>query len=329
MDYQFKQIEKDWQKFWAEHETFKAEVDTTKPKYYVLDMFPYPSGAGLHVGHPLGYIASDIFARYKRLKGFNVLHPMGYDAFGLPAEQYAIEHGVHPAVSTAKNIKTFRSQLDKIGFCFDWSREVNTSQPGYYKWTQWIFLQLFKSWYNRENDKAEPIDQLVAIFEDNGNKDHPIPDSNFQIPDYPHVTFTAEAWNSFPEKTKQAILMEYRLAYCGVGEVNWCEALGTVLANDEVINGVSERGGYPVVKKKLRQWYLRITEYAERLLNGLKTIEFSEAMTEMQTNGIGKSYGSEIEFKVQVGDSVNASKADANSLRVYTTRPDTIFGVDF
>ena len=321
MEYKFRDIEQKWQKTWTEQEVYKVPNDTTKPKYYVLDMFPYPSGAGLHVGHPLGYIASDIFARYKRLKGFNVLHPMGYDAFGLPAEQYAIEHGVHPAVSTAKNIKTFRSQLDKIGFCFDWSREVNTSQPGYYKWTQWIFLQLFKSWYNRLNDKAEPIDQLVAIFEDNGNRDHPIPDNNFQIPDYPHITFTAEAWNSFPEKTKQAILMEYRLAYCGVGEVNWCEALGTVLANDEVVNGVSERGGYPVVKKKLRQWYLRITEYADRLLKGLETVDFSDAMKEMQSNWIGKSSGAEIDFAI-------AGHQD-DVLRVYTTRPDTIFGVDF
>jgi leucyl-tRNA synthetase len=321
MEYKFRDIEQKWQKAWTEQDVYKVPNDTTKPKYYVLDMFPYPSGAGLHVGHPLGYIASDIFARYKRLKGFNVLHPMGYDAFGLPAEQYAIEHGVHPADSTAKNIKTFRSQLDKIGFCFDWSREVNTSKPGYYKWTQWIFLQLFKSWYNRISDKAEPIDNLVAIFEDNGNKDHPIPDSNFQIPDYPHVIFTAEAWNSFPEKTKQTILMEYRLAYCGVGEVNWCEALGTVLANDEVINGVSERGGYPVIKKKLRQWYLRITEYADRLLQGLESVDFSDAMKEMQSNWIGKSSGAEIDFAI-------AGHQD-DVLRVYTTRPDTIFGVDF
>jgi leucyl-tRNA synthetase len=321
MEYKFRDIEQKWQKAWTEQDVYKVPNDTTKPKYYVLDMFPYPSGAGLHVGHPLGYIASDIFARYKRLKGFNVLHPMGYDAFGLPAEQYAIEHGVHPADSTAKNIKTFRSQLDKIGFCFDWSREVNTSKPGYYKWTQWIFLQLFKSWYNRISDKAEPIDHLVAIFEDNGNKDHPIPDSNFQIPDYPHVIFTAEAWNSFPEKTKQTILMEYRLAYCGVGEVNWCEALGTVLANDEVINGVSERGGYPVIKKKLRQWYLRITEYADRLLQGLESVDFSDAMKEMQSNWIGKSSGAEIDFAI-------AGHQD-DVLRVYTTRPDTIFGVDF
>ncbi len=303
-----------------EEGVYKVPNESAKPKYYVLDMFPYPSGAGLHVGHPLGYIASDIYARYKRLKGFNVLHPMGYDAFGLPAEQYAIEHGVHPAVSTEKNIATFRSQLDKIGFCFDWSREVKTSDPKYYKWTQWIFLQLFKSWYNKTKDKAEPIETLVKLFEAEGNVNYPIPDSEFQIPEYPQVTFTAEAWNSFSEKTKQTILMEYRLAYCGYGEVNWCEALGTVLANDEVVNGVSERGGHPVVKKKLRQWYLRITEYADRLLKGLETVDFSDAMKEMQSNWIGKSSGAEIDFLIDGHD---------YTLRVYTTRPDTIFGVDF
>jgi leucyl-tRNA synthetase len=320
MEYNFREIEQKWQQKWMEGGVYKVPNESSKPKYYVLDMFPYPSGAGLHVGHPLGYIASDIFARYKRLKGFNVLHPMGYDAFGLPAEQYAIEHGVHPAASTEKNIATFRSQLDKIGFSYDWSREVKTSDPKYYKWTQWIFLQLFKSWYNRKTDKAEPIEELVKIFEREGNKNHPIRDSQFQIPEYPQVTFTAEAWNSFPEKTKQTILMEYRLAYCGYGEVNWCEALGTVLANDEVVNGVSERGGHPVVKKKLRQWYLRITEYADRLLKGLETVDFSEAMKEMQTNWIGKSSGAEIDFLIDGHD---------YTLRVYTTRPDTIFGVDF
>ena len=320
MEYKFRDIEQKWQQRWIEGGVYKVPNDSSKPKYYVLDMFPYPSGAGLHVGHPLGYIASDIFARYKRLKGFNVLHPMGYDAFGLPAEQYAIEHGVHPAVSTEKNIATFRSQLDKIGFSYDWSREVKTSDPAYYKWTQWIFLQLFKSWYNRKTDKAESIDGLVSLFEQEGNSNHPIPDSQFQIPEYPQVTFTAEAWKSFTAKTKQTILMEYRLAYCGYGEVNWCEALGTVLANDEVVNGVSERGGHPVVKKKLRQWYLRITEYADRLLKGLETVDFSEAMKEMQTNWIGKSSGAEIDFLIDGHD---------YTLRVYTTRPDTIFGVDF
>ncbi|HTM92496.1 MAG TPA: class I tRNA ligase family protein [Flavisolibacter sp.] len=320
MEYNFRDIEKKWQQKWKENAVYQVPNDSSKPKYYVLDMFPYPSGAGLHVGHPLGYIASDIFARYKRLKGFNVLHPMGYDAFGLPAEQYAIEHGVHPAVSTEKNIATFRSQLDKIGFCYDWDREVRTSDPKYYKWTQWIFLQLFKSWYNRKNNRTESIDTLIKILEEEGNANHPIPNAQFQIPDYPQVSFSAEAWKSFPEKTKQTILMEYRIAYCGYGEVNWCEALGTVLANDEVVNGVSERGGYPVVKKKLRQWYLRITEYADRLLEGLQKVDFSDAMKEMQSNWIGKSSGAEIDFGIDGHD---------EKLRVYTTRPDTIFGVDF
>jgi leucyl-tRNA synthetase len=313
VEYNFRDIEKKWQAHWEKTGAYKVSNESAKPKYYVLDMFPYPSGAGLHVGHPLGYIASDIFARYKRLKGFNVLHPMGYDAFGLPAEQYAIEHGIHPAVSTGQNINNFRRQLDNIGFSFDWSREVRTCEPGYYKWTQWIFLQLFKSFYNRKTNKAESIDVLIAAFKKEGNKNHPVPGSNNQ--------FTAEAWNSFDEKAQQDILMEYRLAYCGYGEVNWCEALGTVLANDEVVNGVSERGGYPVVKKKLRQWYLRITEYADRLLEGLERIEFTEAMKEMQSNWIGKSYGAEIDFAV---DAVPGA-----TLRVYTTRPDTIFGVDF
>jgi leucyl-tRNA synthetase len=320
MEYNFRDIETRWQKHWMEQGVYQVPNESPRPKYYVLDMFPYPSGAGLHVGHPLGYIASDIYARYKRLKGFNVLHPMGYDAFGLPAEQYAIEHGVHPAVSTAKNISTFRRQLDKIGFCYDWSREVNTSDAKYYKWTQWIFLQLFKSWYNRKSNRTEPIDGLIKIFESEGNINHPIPNSQFQIPDYPKVTFTDEAWKTFPEKTQQAILMEYRVAYCGYGEVNWCEALGTVLANDEVVNGVSERGGYPVEKKKLRQWYLRITEYADRLLEGLGKVDFSDAMKEMQSNWIGKSSGAEISFKVDQSPA---------SIEVYTTRPDTIFGVDF
>jgi leucyl-tRNA synthetase len=320
MEYNFRDLEKKWQQQWKEQGVYKVPNESARPKYYVLDMFPYPSGAGLHVGHPLGYIASDIFARYKRLKGFNVLHPMGYDAFGLPAEQYAIEHGIHPAVSTAKNISTFRGQLDKIGFCYDWSRQVNTSEPQYYKWTQWIFLQLFNAWYNRKKNETEPIDKLIKIFEEEGNINHPIPNSQFQIPEYPNVTFTAEAWNSFPEKTRQTILMEYRVAYCGYGEVNWCEALGTVLANDEVVNGVSERGGHPVVKKKLRQWYLRITEYADRLLEGLTKVDFSEAMKEMQTNWIGKSSGAEIDFEIA---------GHEDTLRVYTTRPDTIFGVDF
>ena len=276
-------------------------------------MFPYPSGTGLHVGHPLGYIASDIFARYKRLKGFNVLHPMGYDAFGLPAEQYAIDHGIHPAVSTIQNISNFREQLDRIGFSFDWSREVNTAEPDYYKWTQWIFLQMFNSWYNRSIAQARPIAELIVAFEEEGS---------ISVTGYrPIPPFTAAEWKAFNEKQQQDILMDFRLAYCGFGEVNWCEALGTVLANDEVINGFSERGGYPVVKKKLRQWYLRITEYADRLLEGLDKVAFSEAMKEMQSNWIGKSYGAEIEFEFHSDKS--------KKLRVYTTRPDTIFGVDF
>jgi leucyl-tRNA synthetase len=317
MEYNFRDIEKKWQDRWKAAGAYKVSNESPKPKFYVLDMFPYPSGAGLHVGHPLGYIASDIYSRFKRLKGFNVLHPMGYDAFGLPAEQYAIEHGVHPATSTAQNIDNFRKQLDNIGFSYDWDREVRTSEPGYYKWTQWIFLQLFKSFYNRTTQKAESIQSLVSVFEQNGNGAH-------ECPADATVQFTATEWKAFTEKEQQDILMLYRLAFCGYGEVNWCEALGTVLANDEVVNGVSERGGYPVVKKKLRQWYLRITEYADRLLDGLKTIEFSEAMTEMQTNWIGKSYGAEISFTIVYG----LSTMD-HGLTVYTTRPDTIFGVDF
>jgi leucyl-tRNA synthetase len=315
MQYDFRKIEKTWQQQWKEQGAYKVSNTSTKPKYYVLDMFPYPSGAGLHVGHPLGYIASDIYSRYKRLKGYNVLHPMGYDAFGLPAEQYAIDHGVHPAVSTAQNINNFRKQLDNIGFCFDWDREVRTCDPQYYKWTQWIFLQLFNSFYNRTTNKAESITTLIAAFEKEGNTSHPMPNAQ-----HPITAFTATEWKGFDEKTQQDILMQYRLAYCGYGEVNWCEALGTVLANDEVVNGVSERGGHPVVKKKLRQWYLRITEYSDRLLEGLTRVDFSDSMKEMQTNWIGKSSGAEIDFAVKGSD---------KKLRVYTTRPDTIFGVDF
>lgn len=324
MEYDFKTLEKFWQKRWGKDGAYDVDNNSSNPKYYVLDMFPYPSGAGLHVGHPLGYIASDIFARYKRLKGFNVLHPMGFDAFGLPAEQYAIEHGIHPAVSTENNINNFRKQLDNIGFCYDWSREIKTCDPSYYKWTQWIFLQLFKSWYNRKANKAEPIERLVKIFEQEGNKEYPFPNAKVSIPGYPSLIFSNEDWKHFDEVTRQTILMEYRLAYCGYGEVNWCEALGTVLANDEVINGVSERGGYPVVKKKLRQWYMRITEYADRLQSDLDTLDWSDAMKEMQTNWIGKSTGAEIVFPFS-----NPPDGEEKGLRVYTTRPDTIFGVDF
>ncbi|MDE1191121.1 MAG: class I tRNA ligase family protein [Arachidicoccus sp.] len=316
MEYNFREIENKWQQIWNETQAYKVSNDSSKPKYYVLDMFPYPSGAGLHVGHPLGYIASDIYARFKRLKGFNVLHPMGYDAFGLPAEQYAIEHGVHPEISTEQNINNFRSQLDKIGFCFDWSREVNTSKPEYYKWTQWIFLQLFKSWFNRKTQKAESISVLEDIFSKEGNINHECPGDE-------SIKFSTEEWNNFDEKTKHDILMNYRIAYCGYGEVNWCEALGTVLANDEVVNGVSERGGFPVEKKKLRQWYLRITEYADRLLKGLETVDFSDAMKEMQTNWIGKSSGAEITFEIK------SEKEKVKNFVAYTTRPDTIMGVDF
>ena len=313
MEYSFSEIEKKWQASWKENKIYKVSNDSSKPKYYVLDMFPYPSGAGLHVGHPLGYIASDIYSRYKRLKGFNVLHPMGYDAFGLPAEQYAIDHGIHPAISTENNISNFRKQLDNIGFCYDWDREVRTCDPKYYKWTQWIFLQLFNSYYDRKEQKAKPITELIKEFETTGTAHCPLPIAH---------AFSADEWRQYDEVKQQQVLMDCRLAYCGYGEVNWCEALGTVLANDEVVNGVSERGGHPVVKKKLRQWYLRITEYADRLLEGLDRVDFSEAMKEMQTNWIGKSSGAEVEFGVR-GLELGAK------LRVYTTRPDTIFGVDF
>ena len=317
MEYNFRSIEKKWQANWRTSGVYQVSNSSSRPKFYVLDMFPYPSGAGLHVGHPLGYIASDIFSRYKRLQGFNVLHPMGYDAFGLPAEQYAIEHGVHPASSTQKNIATFRAQLDNIGFCYDWSREVRTCEPEYYRFTQWIFLQLFNSYYNRILQKADTIDHLRNAFAASGNQQHVCPANE-------HLQFSAAEWNAFTEKEQEDILMKYRLAFCGYGEVNWCEALGTVLANDEVVNGVSERGGHPVVKKMLRQWYLRITEYADRLLEGLETVDFSDAMKEMQTNWIGKSYGAEIRFAL-----VSGGQAIDDTLTVYTTRPDTIFGVDF
>ena len=346
MEYNFRNIEKKWQQWWHENKVYQVSNDSPKPKYYVLDMFPYPSGAGLHVGHPLGYIASDIYARFKRLKGFNVLHPMGYDAFGLPAEQYAIEKGIHPAVSTENNIDNFRKQLDNVGFSFDWSREVRTCDPDYYKWTQWIFLQIFDSWFNRKKQKAERIHELISLFELEGNLQHGFPNEKYELPSGRKM-FSALDWKSYDEKLKQEILMQYRLAYLAYTDVNWCEALGTVLANDEVINGVSYRGGYPVVKKKMRQWSLRITEYAERLLSGLDVIDFSISMKEIQRNWIGKSSGAEIDFRVVFGDdqetrktifeesnikieniTISESELD-ESLRVYTTRPDTIFGVDF
>ncbi len=289
MEYNFSEIEQRAKAKWARENVYKVSNDSDKPKCYVLDMFPYPSGAGLHVGHPLGYIASDIYSRYKRLKGYNVLHPMGFDAFGLPAEQYAIETGQHPAETTEQNIARYREQLDNIGFCYDWSREVRTSDPDYYKWTQWIFLQLFRSWYDRAAQKARPVTELEAIFAKEGN-------ANNVCPADETLSFTAERWNAFSEKEKRNVLMQYRIAYQGYAQVWWCEALGTVLANDEVVNGVSERGGHPVERKNMRQWFLRITEYADRLLTSLDTLDWSDAMKEMQRNWIGKSLGAEIKF---------------------------------
>ena len=311
MNYNHKEIEAFWQKYWADNHTFNAQNDSTKPKYYVLDMFPYPSGAGLHVGHPLGYIASDIVARYKRHKGFNVLHPQGYDSFGLPAEQYAIQTGQHPALTTAQNIARYREQLDKIGFSFDWSREVKTSDPDYYRHTQWIFIQLFNSWYNNETDKAEPIETLIDLFEKQGNSK-----VNAACDDDTPV-FTAEEWRAFSSERQQQILLKYRLTYLAETEVNWCPALGTVLANDEIVNGVSERGGHPVIRKKMTQWSMRITAYAERLLQGLDTIDWSESIKESQRNWIGKSVGASIDFVLASGE---------HKVEVFTTRPDTLFG---
>ena len=314
MLYNHKEIEAFWQEYWAKYQTFKAQNNSTKPKYYVLDMFPYPSGAGLHVGHPLGYIASDIVARYKRHKGFNVLHPQGYDSFGLPAEQYAIQTGQHPAVTTAQNIARYREQLDKIGFSFDWSREVKTSDPDYYRHTQWIFIQLFNSWYNNDTDKAEPIETLITLFEKQGNGKVNAPCDD----DTP--TFTAAQWHAMTAESKQRHLLKYRLTYLAETEVNWCPALGTVLANDEIVNGVSERGGHPVIRKKMTQWSMRITAYAERLLQGLDTIDWSESIKESQRNWIGKSVGASINFALPQGE---------HKIEVFTTRPDTLFGVTY
>ena len=359
MQYNFNEIEAKWQKYWAENQTFKAENDSDKPKFYVLDMFPYPSGAGLHVGHPLGYIASDIYARYKRHKGYNVLHPMGYDSFGLPAEQYAIQTGQHPANTTEINIegcldnegnilskyvttdgtikgaalieknkettirqtdyqkniiKGYRKQLDKLGFSFDWDREVRTSNPNYYKWTQWIFIQLFNSWYNTDSDKAADIDTLITVFEKEGNTAvNAVCDDDIQ-------EFSAEDWSQFSTKEKQQLLLQYRLTYLADTEVNWCPALGTVLANDEIVNGVSERGGHPVLRKKMTQWSMRITAYAQRLLDGLKKVDWPQPLKDSQTNWIGRSQGASVTFKMKNYDA---------KIAVFTTRPDTIFGVSF
>ena len=314
MQYNHQEIEKNWQKYWAENQTFKASNTSDLPKYYVLDMFPYPSGAGLHVGHPLGYIASDIYARYKRHKGFNVLHPQGYDSFGLPAEQYAIQTGQHPAKTTEDNIKTYRRQLDQIGFSFDWSREVRTSNPEYYKWTQWIFIQLFNSWYNKESDKAEDISTLISIFEKEGNA------TVNAVCDEDIISFSAEEWSAFSAAKKEEILLQYRLTFLSDTEVNWCPALGTVLANDEIVNGVSERGGHAVVRKKMTQWSMRISAYAQRLLDGLNTIDWPQPLKDSQTNWIGRSQGAMVSFKIDGFE---------DSISVFTTRPDTIFGVSF
>lgn len=315
MDYQHQAIEKKWQRFWAENKTFRVSNLSDKPKYYVLDMFPYPSGAGLHVGHPLGYIASDIYARFKRLKGYNVLHPMGYDSFGLPAEQYAIQTGQHPAITTEANIARYREQLDNIGFSFDWDREVRTSDPGYYKWTQWIFRLLFDAWYDQDQDKARPIAELVMHFEQEGSA------ALNAVCDDDVLEFSAAEWVAFDEEAQQRELLKYRLAYLRESTVNWCAALGTVLANDEVVNGVSERGGYPVEQKKMLQWSMRITAYADRLLRGLDSIDWPEPLIEMQRNWIGKSTGASVRF---------ALAADPDQqIEVFTTRVDTIYGVSF
>ncbi len=330
MKYNPNEIEAKWQKYWSDNNTFKAENQSTKPKYYVLDMFPYPSGAGLHVGHPLGYIASDIYARYKRHQGFNVLHPQGYDSFGLPAEQYAIQTGQHPAVTTETNIKRYREQLDKIGFSFDWSREVRTSNPEYYKHTQRIFIQLFNAWYNKNTDKAENISTLVDLFSKEGNANvNAVSDENIDV-------FSADQWNAFSADDQERILLKYRLTYLAETEVNWCPALGTVLANDEIVNGVSERGGHPVIRKKMTQWSMRISAYAERLLQGLDTIDWSESIKEAQRNWIGKSVGASVKFKVlnskfeSSADNVKPETLnEENFIEVFTTRPDTIFGVNF
>lgn len=313
-EYDFREIEKKWQKYWEENEIYKVQVDTSKPKFYALDMFPYPSGAGLHVGHPLGYIASDIVSRYKRLKGYNVLHPMGFDAFGLPAEQYAIQTGQHPAITTENNIKRYKEQLNNIGFSFDWDKEVQTCDPSYYKWTQWIFLQLFHSWYSKASEQAKPIEQLIHHFEKEGNQ-------NLEaVCDEETPSFTAEEWKQMDEQEQQLLLLKYRLTYVSDTVVNWCPELGTVLANDEVKDGFSERGGFPVERRKMKQWMMRITAFADRLLSGLDYVDWSDSLKEMQRNWIGKSYGCELDFKVKDSDII---------LTAFTTRSDTIFGVTY
>lgn len=313
MEYNFKEIEKRWQEFWTDQKIYKVVENKDKPKYYVLDMFPYPSGAGLHVGHPLGYIASDIYSRYKRLQGFNVLHPMGYDAYGLPAEQYAIQTGQHPSITTNQNIKRYKEQLDKIGFSFDWDREIRTCEPEYYKWTQWAFVQMFESYYCYDEQQARPITELVSVFEQQGS-------AGMNIACSEELLFTADEWKAKSEKEQQEVLLNYRIAYLGETMVNWCPALGTVLANDEVINGLSERGGYPVEQRKMRQWCLRVSAYAQRLLEGLDKIDWTDSLKETQKNWIGRSVGAEMKFKVKDSDI---------ELEIFTTRADTVFGVTF
>lgn len=313
MEYNFRKIEEKWRKYWVDHKTYHVTEDKTKKKFYTLNMFPYPSGAGLHVGHPLGYIATDIYARYKRLQGYNVLNPMGYDAYGLPAEQYAIQTGQHPAITTVNNINRYRKQLDKIGFSFDWDREIRTCDPHYYHWTQWAFEKMFNSYYDNTLKKARPIEKLIAHFEKNGS-------ANIDAAGSEELSFTAEEWNAYSDKQKQTVLMNFRIAYLGETMVNWCPELGTVLANDEVVDGVSERGGYPVVQKKMRQWCLRISAYAQRLLDGLDTIDWTESLKETQRNWIGRSEGTEVEFSVKDSDV---------KFTIFTTRADTMFGVTF
>ena len=320
MEYNFRAIEARWQEYWQAKNVYRVTEDPSRPPYYVLDMFPYPSGAGLHVGHPLGYIASDIFARYKRLRGFNVLHPMGYDAFGLPAEQYAIQTGQHPEITTRENIRRYREQLDRIGFSFDWSREICTSDPKYYHWTQWVFIRLFHSYYDNTRDQARPIDELIQHFTTKGTEGLDISQSE-------EISFTAEEWNKWDEVKRQETLMNYRLAYLGETMVNWCEALGTVLANDEVSEGVSVRGGHPVVQRKMKQWCLRVSAYAGRLLSSLDNLEWSESLKESQRNWIGKSEGAEVRFPVLA--SREQKGIHKGELTVFTTRIDTIFGVTF
>ena len=313
MEYNFKEIETKWQKLWQDRKTYRVEVDPSRPKFYVLDMFPYPSGAGLHVGHPLGYIASDIYSRYKRLCGFNVLHPMGYDAFGLPAEQYAIQTGQHPAVTTEQNINRYREQMDKIGFCYDWDREVRTCEPEYYKWTQWAFLKMYDHYYCNVCQKARPIKELVEMFATKGSKGL---DAACTTP----MSFTAEEWNAWDEAKREQVLQNYRLAFRADTMVNWCPQLGTVLANDEVKDGLSVRGGFPVEQKRMKQWSLRVTAYAQRMLDGLDSLEWSDSLKEIQRNWIGRSVGAQVFFDV---------KDSERKLEIFTTRPDTIFGVTF